>query len=78
MKYDITKPTAPEMPSLNGNGLEAVKLMLSQTSKDMHEPLVPMFSLYLAHMSALLNFNTRPHLERIMWHDGQFGGRFWL
>ena len=42
MKYDITKPTAPEMPSLNGNGLEAIKLMLSQTSKDMHAPLLPM------------------------------------
>ncbi len=64
MKYDITKPTAPEMPSLNGNGLEAIKLMLSQTSKDMHEPLVPMFSLYLAHMSALLNFNTQTSLGK--------------
>ena len=42
MKYDITKPTAPKMPSLNGNGLEAIKLMLSQTSKDMHAPLLPM------------------------------------
>ena len=52
------------MPSLNGNGLEAIKLMLSQTSKDMHEPLVPMFSLYLAHMSALLNFNTQTSLGK--------------
>ena len=42
MIYDITKPTAPQMPSLNGKGLEAIKLLLSQTSKDMHAPLLPM------------------------------------
>ncbi|MCR5679994.1 MAG: hypothetical protein K6G08_07295 [Prevotella sp.] len=42
MIFDITKPTPPEMPSLNGKGLEALKLLLSQTSKDMHAPLLPM------------------------------------
>jgi len=42
MIFDITKPKAPEMPSLNGKGLEAIKLLLSQTSKDMHAPLLPM------------------------------------
>ncbi len=42
MMYDITKQTAPQMPSLNGKGLEAIKLLLSQTSKDMHAPLLPM------------------------------------
>ena len=42
MIFDITKPKAPEMPSLNGTGLEAIKLLLSQTSKDMHAPLLPM------------------------------------
>ncbi len=42
MKYDITKPKAPQMPSL-GNGTECIRLLLSQASKDMYEPLVPMF-----------------------------------
>lgn len=42
MKYDITKHTPPPMPEL-GRGTECLKLMLSQTSKDMHQPLVPMF-----------------------------------
>lgn len=41
MKYDITKPTAPQMPNL-GKGTEAIKLLLSQASKDMHDCLVPM------------------------------------
>ena len=39
--YDIIKQTAPEMPNL-GRGLETFRLLLSQTSKDMHEPLLPM------------------------------------
>jgi hypothetical protein len=42
MRYNITKPTAPKMPGL-GKGTECIKLLLSQASKDMHEPLVPMF-----------------------------------
>ena len=42
MKYDITKPTTPMMPNL-GRGTECVKLLLSQASKDMHEPIVLMF-----------------------------------
>ena len=51
MKYDITKHTAPKMPSL-GNGTECIRLLLSQASKDMYEPLVPMFFPVLgAHMS---------------------------
>ena len=41
MKYDITKPSAPTMPTL-GKGTECIQLLLSQTSKDMHDPLVPM------------------------------------
>ena len=40
--YDITKHTAPKMPSL-GNGTECIKIFLSQASKEMHEPLIPMF-----------------------------------
>ena len=39
MKYDITKNKAPEMPTL-GKGTECIKLLLSQASKDMHEPLI--------------------------------------
>ncbi|MBR6287387.1 MAG: hypothetical protein IKR18_10490 [Bacteroidaceae bacterium] len=41
MRYDITTSKAPEMPNL-GKGTECIKLLLSQASKDMHEPLVPM------------------------------------
>lgn len=51
MTYDITKPTAPMMPNL-GKGTECIKILLSQASKDMHEPLVPMlFPSLGAHMS---------------------------
>ena len=42
MKYNVSKSKAPEMPNL-GKGTECIKLLLSQASKDMHEPLVPMF-----------------------------------
>ena len=41
MKYDISKPSAPKMPNL-GKGTECIKILLSQVSKDMREPLVPM------------------------------------
>ena len=41
MSYDINKTTPPELPYL-GKGLEAIRLLLSQTSKDMHAPLLPM------------------------------------
>ena len=58
MKYEISKATAPAMPTL-GKGTECIKLLLSQASKDMHEPLVPMFFLFLAHTSAAQNFSTR-------------------
>ena len=51
MNYDITKPKAPTMPTL-GNGTECIRLLLSQASKDMYEPLVPMFFPVLgAHLS---------------------------
>ena len=43
MKYDITKPTAPAMPTL-GKGTECFKLLLSQTSQDMNAPLLPMLA----------------------------------
>ena len=51
MKYDISKSTAPAMPKL-GKGTECIKILLSQASKDMREPLVPMFFPILgAHIS---------------------------
>ena len=51
MKYDITKPTAPAMPTL-GKGTECIKILLSQVSKDVREPLVPMlFPILGAHIS---------------------------
>lgn len=51
MKYEISKATAPAMPNL-GKGTEIVKLLLSQASKDMYEPLVPMlFPSLGAHIS---------------------------
>ena len=51
MRYDISKPTAPKMPAL-GKGTECIKILLSQASKDMYEPLVPMFFPILgAHIS---------------------------
>ena len=53
MKYDITKPSSPKMPEL-GRGTECLKLMLSQTSKDMHEPLVPMlFPILESHITGV-------------------------
>ena len=51
MRYNISKSTAPAMPRL-GKGTECIKILLSQASKDMHEPLVPMFFPILgAHIS---------------------------
>ena len=51
MEYNITKHSAPKMPRL-GRGTECIKILLSQVSKDMHEPLVPMlFPILGAHVS---------------------------
>ena len=51
MKYDITTNKAPVMPTL-GKGTECIRLLLSQATKDMHEPLVPMlFPSLAAHIS---------------------------
>ena len=49
MKYDITKNTAPMISTL-GKGTECIKILLSQASKDMHEPLVPMLFPLLEHI----------------------------
>ena len=51
IKYNLSKTTPPMMPRL-GKGTECVQLLLSQVSKDMHQPLVPMlFSILGAHVS---------------------------
>ena len=51
MKYNISNSKAPSMPNL-GRGTECIRFLLSQASKDMHEPLVPMlFPSLGAHIS---------------------------
>ena len=51
MRYDISKQSVPKMPTL-GKGTECIQILLSQASKDMHEPLVPMlFPPLGAHLS---------------------------
>ena len=51
MTYDIFNSKAPAMPKPS-KGTEFVKLLLSQVSKDMQEPLFPMFFPVLgAHVS---------------------------
>ena len=51
MKYNISNSTAPKMPQL-GKGTECIKILLSQVSKDMQEPIVPMiFPILGAHVS---------------------------
>ncbi|WP_293526206.1 hypothetical protein [Prevotella sp.] len=51
MKYNISKTTVPKMPNL-GKGTECVQLLLSQVSKDMHQPIVPMlFPILGAHVN---------------------------
>ena len=53
MKYDISKQKAPAMPRL-GTGTELVKLLLTQVSKDMRAPIVPMiFPVLGAHLSGV-------------------------
>lgn len=52
MKYDISKSVAPKMPRL-GKGTECIKLLVSQVSKDIREPLVPViFPALGAHISS--------------------------
>lgn len=51
MKYNISTPTAPKMPRL-GKGTECIKLLLSQVSKEIQQPIVPMlFPVLGAHVS---------------------------
>lgn len=41
MTYEVFSPIAPKMPN-TGKGTEFIKFILSQASRDMREPLVPM------------------------------------
>ena len=51
MRSHISKQTAPSMPRL-GKGTECIKILLSQVSNDIREPLVPMlFPILGAHIS---------------------------
>ena len=53
MIYDISKPSAHKIPEL-ARGTECIKILLSQVSKDMHEPFVSMFFPVLgAHISGV-------------------------
>ena len=64
MRYDISKSTAPAMPVL-GKGTECIKILLSQVSKDVREPLVPMlFPILEAHLPVGKN-----QLEGLIWKD---------
>ena len=56
MKYNISTSTPPKMPRL-GKGTGCVKILLSQVSKDMFDPLIPMFFPYFAQKKAEQNFN---------------------
>ncbi len=38
MKYDISTSSVPKMPNL-GRGTKCIKILLSQVSKDMQNPL---------------------------------------
>ena len=61
MKYDITKSVRPKMPK-PGKGLEVVQLLLSQASKTMHEPLVPMVFPSLVYTKGTVLFVYKGHI----------------
>ncbi len=51
MKYQVLKNASPTLPKL-GKGTECISLLLTQVSKDMRKPLVPMiFPILGAHMN---------------------------
>ncbi len=66
MKYDISKQKAPEMPKL-GKGTECIKLLLSQASKDMYEPLIPMFFPILGAHISVAKFQYLSIIGRYLW-----------
>ncbi len=51
MNYNVLKSASPALPSL-GKGTECISLLLTQVSKDMRTPTVPMlFPILGAHMN---------------------------
>ena len=76
MRYNISKATAPAMPNL-GKSTECIKLLLSQASKDMHEPpRSDAFPLTWRAFQRRRISVSRPHLEGNVWPNGTTGGRF--
>jgi len=70
MTYNIFDRVAPAMPKPS-KVTEIIKLLLSQTSKDMHEPLVPMLFLPWEPMWVVLNFSILTSVGRdfvAKWH----------
>ena len=57
MDYNIFKRIAPAMPNPS-RGTEIVKLLLSQVSKDVQEPLVPMLFPLFSHMWVLQKISS--------------------
>ena len=78
MTYDIFNSKAPAMPKPS-KGTEFVKLLLSQVSKDMQEPLFPMFFPVLgAHVSGSEMQYPDLIFEGTLWPNGQSDCRFVL
>ena len=66
MNYDVFSRTAPAMPKPS-KGTEIVKLLLSQVSKEMQEPLLPMTLPALAAHIVIVIVNVivdLPHVSR--------------
>ena len=77
MSYNVFSGTAPAMPK-PAKGTEFCKLLLSQASKDMYEPLVPMFFPILGAQHQRCGISVPgPQLEGANGHDGQPCGSFW-
>ena len=66
MNYNISKATAPAMPNL-GKGTECIKILLSQASKDMYEPLIPMFFPILGAHISVAKFQYLSIIGRYLW-----------
>ena len=58
MRYDISKQTAPVMPTL-GKGTECINLLLRRPQKTCTNPLFRCFSLFLAHTPEVRNFSRQ-------------------
>ena len=63
MKYDITKHSAPKMPTLK-SVTECVQIQPSQASKDTQNPSFRCFFSHLEHIWAARNFSTPPSFGR--------------